>query len=304
MSDNPNIERVSFEEIQEFKDLNLFNLPAVASPDNLIMLVYDTRTSSFLHAKIDALGGGVVFDEAKLTKDVTVNTEKLPVNSGYVFLQGTSFTDVLDILCNPPTDSTLTAAVDRDIIEYGIGVPRVLSYTFDMGTETGPIDVATVEYFRGATLLPSQTDSLAITSGDEVVYTIKATAPAAGATPLKAFQSSVIMRVVIPTFIGLGQTAVPTNDKSLQDIKKDGYIICDFTDVSNDFDFYWFAVDHTFVPKRWAEIDEQGHETGTNKGGMDLLFEPANSFVYTTNTFFSYRTLDKKVLPLRIKIYF
>jgi hypothetical protein len=45
---NPNIQRVSFEEIQEFKDLDLFNLTWEQTNGRQVLLAYDPRSQTFL----------------------------------------------------------------------------------------------------------------------------------------------------------------------------------------------------------------------------------------------------------------
>jgi hypothetical protein len=44
---NPNIQRVSFEEIQEFKDLDLFNLTWEQTNGRQVLLAYDPRSQTF-----------------------------------------------------------------------------------------------------------------------------------------------------------------------------------------------------------------------------------------------------------------
>jgi hypothetical protein len=45
---NPNIQRVSFEEIQEFKDLDLFNLTWEQTNGRQVLLAYDPRSQTLV----------------------------------------------------------------------------------------------------------------------------------------------------------------------------------------------------------------------------------------------------------------
>jgi hypothetical protein len=54
---NPNIQRVSFEEIQEFKDLDLFNLTWEQTNGRQVLLAYDPRQTLVLLIAPGADGG-------------------------------------------------------------------------------------------------------------------------------------------------------------------------------------------------------------------------------------------------------
>lgn len=49
MDDNPNIQRISMEEIQEFKDLDLFSLTWEQTNGRLVLLAYDPRSQTFVY---------------------------------------------------------------------------------------------------------------------------------------------------------------------------------------------------------------------------------------------------------------
>jgi hypothetical protein len=301
---NPNIERVSFEEIQEFKNLDLHALPTAVAPDNLVMLIYDTNTRLFTHANIDTIADGDVniSTDALLETDITVNTDDLPVNRGHVFLQGTSFTDVINTLCNPPTDSSLAVTISETVIEWGVSTSRETAHVFTQGTETDGEDAGTIVYYKDNVVQGSAIDISAVNIEGDVLYEV-ALDTLTNTLPLKAFRSGAIMRVIFPVFIGNGASA-SANGVLLKDIKKDGFIICDFPGLAAGFDHYWFAVEENNIPIHWAEIDAQGNETAINKGELSLLFEYTETFMHNGNNFFAYRTLNQKTLPLRIKIYF
>jgi hypothetical protein len=302
MSNNANIERITFEEIQEFKNLNLYELPAQANPANLMILIYDTNTKSFSSGVMDASGNITITTDAILTRNVTVNTDDLPVNRGHVFLQGTAFTDVIDVLCNPPTDSSLSKSLDVILIEWGVATARTISHVFTQGTETDGEDAGTIVYYKDNVVIGSATDSTSITAESTVLYevgvdTLNTT------LPIKSFREGINMRVIFPIFIGQGFGPVATTPE-LQDLEIDRYIICDFPTIAGGFDYYWFSVEQGKTPLRWAEIDAAGAETGINKGDISTLFEAAGSFQHNGNTMSSYRTVGKKIFALRIKIEF
>jgi hypothetical protein len=55
---NPNIQRVSFEEIQEFKDLDLFNLTWEQTNGRQVLLAYDPRSQTLVLLMPPGADGG------------------------------------------------------------------------------------------------------------------------------------------------------------------------------------------------------------------------------------------------------
>ena len=309
MSNNANIERITFEEIQELKDLNLYDLPAAVDPANLVMLVYDTNTRQFTSSILDASGNITITTDALLVRDITVNTDALPVNRGHVFVQGTAFTDVIDVLCNPPTDSSVVVSIDIPVIEWGVATARTISYVFNQGTETDAVNAATGNLFVDNVLLGPLTPSpgvtiitASVTAESTVVYKVEVDSLNTS-LPVKSFSETVSMRVIFPIFIGTGITPAATTPE-LQDLVTDGFLYCNFPGLAAGFDTHWFAVEQNKIPLRWAEVDAQGIETGFNKGPISTLFEQSGNFQHNGNTFFVYRTVSAKTFPLRIKIDF
>lgn len=305
MDQDPNIERIHFEQIQEFKNLDLYNMLPTGDINDLILLTYDVASKTFTKTVLEAASGGniLVSVDAKLTADVPVNTDKLSVPRGYIFRKDTVLTDVLSLLCNPPVVSTFSATATPGIIMVGAPTPRTLSYDFVQGVDTESIDVSSVAYFKGGTPMAGPTDTTVVQIPGALTYKVAASTLSV-ALASKYMESLVTVSVAYPHFVGAGATAL--TDPKVTVIPSDKFIICDFPSISNSTqDFHWFAVHDSDVPLTWVEIDSAGNEDPINRGEISTLFEkqPVGD-IFLGNTFMYYKTRVEKILPLKIKINF
>jgi len=65
-NDNANIEKISFEEIQEFKNLNLFELTEQSTGNRLAYVAYDADSKTFTRTYSTNEGGSAVIDKGSV----------------------------------------------------------------------------------------------------------------------------------------------------------------------------------------------------------------------------------------------
>lgn len=307
MAENANIERIHFEQIQEFKDLDLYALSPGENPEEMILLAYDPVIRKFVPAILDTdpnSGGVTVLNDAKLSRDIVVQTDKLPVPRGFIFKKDTEFTDFVELLCNPKEGPTLTLVVSPSLIEVNVATSVGLTYNYTQ-RDGGVLDPATLQYFR-ETVAATNGEDTTITSEKTVGYSMFIDMNESDDFEAENLTDTSSLRAVYPNFIGTSATgSAPGSLASprLDDIKVDGELICELNQVSSDFTYYYFAVHTSNNPTDWVEIDDNGVEDFLNGGTIDTVFNNVGTVVYKNNNYaiwMSYKTDWGK----RIKIKF
>lgn len=307
MAENANIERIHFEQIQEFKDLDLYALVPGENPEEMILLAYDPVIRKFVPAILDTnpnSGGVTVFNDAKLVRDVVVQTDKLPVPNGFIFKKDTEFTEFVELLCNPKEGSVLALLATPLLIEVNQATNIALNYTYTQ-RDGGTLDLATLTYFR-ETVATFDGEATTITSEKTVGYSMFVNMNASADFEAENLTSTDSIRAVYPNFIGVtsdGNAPGALTNPRLDDIKVDGDLICELNEVSQDYTYYYFAVHTSNNPTDWVEIDSNGVEDFLNGGPIDTVFNNVGTVTFKNNTYaiwMSYKTQWGK----RIKIKF
>lgn len=308
MGNNANIERITFEEIQEFKDLDLFELTEGENPEELILLAYDPALNKFVTAILDvnpSSGNITINNDAQLTRDITVITEDLPVAKGFVFKKDTDFTEFVQILCNPSKPSILVLSATPTIIEVNTATPILLSYAYTQN-DGGVLDAATLEYFR-ETVATFSGESTTILTESTITYNIFIDMLLSDQYAAEKLTDADTIRAIYPHFIGIdgsGTTPGALVGPLLTDIKTLDYFYADFTALDEGFTYYWFAVHTSNNPLSWAEVDSNGTEDFLNSGDLDTLFNYSGQITYKNNTYSVYMTNATDFNGGRIKIKF
>ena len=318
---NANIERISFEEIQEFKNLDLYLIDPSLNPYQTVLLAYDPSTRKFGTAILDtdpSSGGVIVQNDAKLLRDVIVSTDKLSIAPGYIFKKDLEFTEFVEELCNPRILPVLSLTVSPNLVEVAVNVQIQLSFDY-LKNGYGEKDLATLLYFKNnvslGNSLPSEdyADIITPTTENQITYKVNVNSldveNASGEVlvPAVLTTDSEYLRVAYPNMNGESETqALPDlvsdgSKTALTDIKRTHNVILD---LSGNFKYHWFATHISNIPTAWTEIDANGVEDAWNNGPIDSLFEKVGIASYNGNSFDIYFTQTKTTFSNRIKIKF
>lgn len=307
MGDNANIERIHFEQIQEFRDLDLYSIDPSANPEENILIVYDPVIRKFVPAILDTdptSGGVTVFNDAKLIRDVVVQTDKLPVPRGFVFKKDTEFTEFVELLCNPKEGPILTLNASPALIEVNQATNVFLSYTYTQ-RDGGTLDTDTIEFFR-ETVATFDGEATTVTTERTVNYSMYVDMDASDDFEAEKLDDSDSIRAVYPNFIGTsvdGNAPGSLSGPRLSDIKTDGTLIAELNQVSTDFTYYYFAVHTSNNPIEWVEIDDNGQEDFLNGGPIGTAFSNVGTVTFKNNSYSIWMSA-KTTWGKRIKIKF
>ena len=144
----PKIQRITFEEIQEFYPLDLIDYPYnpgdPGDPFNTLMLIYDTDTKSFIVAPVNTGGSDVTIENAKLTADITANPDfDWVIDKNFV--AGMSLQQVMEQLLSPPVPATATIGSTPSIIDAWNSQTILIKLIYDKGSK-GALESVTGTY--------------------------------------------------------------------------------------------------------------------------------------------------------------
>jgi len=307
MSENANIERIHFEQIQEFKDLDLYALSPGENPEEMILLVYDPVVRKFIPAILDTnpnSGGVIVNNQAKLLRDVVVQTDDLPLPSGYIFKKDIEFTEFVEILCNPKVGPVIVLTATPALIEVNQATNVTLVYAYTQN-DGGVLDVPTLQYFR-ETVATTSGEATTIITESTVNYSVFIDMIASDDFGAENLTDTDTIRAVYPNFINTssdGNAPGTLTNPRLADIKTDGSLICELNEVSSDFTYYYFAVHTSNNPTDWVEIDENEVEDFLNGGPIETAFTNVGSVTFKNNSYSIWMSA-KTTWGKRIKIKF
>lgn len=302
MSDNPNIQRISLEEIQELKDLNLFDLQAGANPYELVLMAYNPATGKFMTTTIntDPTSDGAisVTFASVLEKDVTVLTEKMSAEKGFIFKKDSTLQDVVSLLANPKTAPKVVIDEMGEFIEVNKDFPYSITYSYAQN-DGGESDSDTEGFMLdgGATV---STSSVKVTVETDVIFSALVDTAENDYYPATRLQGDKILKAVYPCFTGLGNGPVVDDfiNPILADIKGTSEIILSMPEASEGISQYWFATHMSNSPKTWQNIIDT-----TEGGKIDSLFVYTKEVIYNGNIYKVYVT-DATLFTEDIKIKF
>ena len=273
----------------------------------MILLAYDPVVRKFIPAILNTdlnSGGVTVLNEAKLIRDVTVQTDDLPVARGFIFKKDTEFTDFVELLCNPKEGPILTLTVTPNIIEVNQSTNINLSYSYTQ-RDGGTLDTNTLQYFRELAVTTSG-EATTIATERTVNYSMFIDMVASDDFEAENLTDVTSLRAVYPNFIGTtvdGNVPGSLTNPRLTDIKTTNSLICELNQVSTDFTYYYFAVHTSNNPIDWVEIDDNGNEDFLNGGPIATAFSNVGSVIFKNNTYSIWMSA-KTTWGARIKIKF
>ena len=323
MSYNPYIQRILFEQIQEFKSLDLqeFDPTDPDYVDKFPILVYNAASNQFTLAPFPKnFYGNIITSTAELKTSHTAGPSS-PMPIGFTFVQGWDLDQVVEAICNPPVSGTLSFNADKSLVEIGLQTDINLTYNWNQQSE-GPVVPSTFIYYRGSTVLHSGsivspfTDHLLASNRGTITYKVEFRT---GDTP--NFPSSIktatdTVKAVYPHFAGANDngafptslTAAGSHKQTLTDIEATHNATVNYSGIVPPATplptkFYWFAVEDRLTPTEWIGL-AGGHEDPDNSGEITSSYNKAPNTISYKNT--AYRVYMTKVYtyydtPVRIK---
>lgn len=316
MDNEANIVRVSFEEIQEFHKLDLFNI--VAKPDgSVLLLTYDPATRLFSVAEVN-LDTGVInlIQQSVLATDITAVTDDLSVESGFVFKKGKTLTEVVQLLANPifNAKATLTGTnsasgksfTENILMEIATPSQIVLQYEYEkrqggdlvLGSESYYIDNAGIS------------NTITITSNIIEESEFKVTMESEGNASFDAstITDTIALKVVYPVIFGTSETKIKPNDFTggeveLADIEKEGSVLLPIAGQTTPT-YFWFALQTSLVPINWIGIYSNGNPQYSNEGLVNSNFSNMGTVVHKGHNYNVFMTTNKTIFEQNIKINF
>jgi hypothetical protein len=305
---NPNIERISFEEIQEFKDLDLFHLVPENNEYLVVLLAYDAVTKKFGTALLDTNPESgldiVVNNNSSLTSDIIVETDLMSVPEGYIFTAGTDLTEVMQLLANPPVEPIVTLNTPFDLYEVNVAQNIPLSYVYTQNAG-GTLDVGSLAYYNGVTGIGNPYP-ITFTQAGPVNLNLLIDMDASTYYTARKLKGEKIIKAVYPIFNGVtGNNAetVILDTPLLRDLDSGEVILDTDNMVVTNTAYYWFAIHRSLDPVQWVTMD-RGHESIMNGGPIDSLFTLADSITYKNNIYNVYMTDHETVFSDKLKIKF
>lgn len=318
MSYNPYIQRILAEQIQEFENLDLQDVPDSASATELNVLAYNPVTDRFFLYNYDPAGSGnvIINDNAKLQVSHTVNTDDLSTPRGFEFQKGWDLDAVVEALCNPPVLGSLSLATSPYLVEINQATQVSLVYTWNQGSEGG-VQLSTVEYFRGSLAIVTIPDTLTATVPGFVTYKVKFRVDDTPQFPSSIKEATSNVKVVHPFLIGAGAndtlasvTPLEESDKQpLWDIDTTNYLIASFDDLipsasPTPQNYYWFATEASKIPTEWRAVDAQGVEDPLNGGIIATAFSDIGNLAFKGVSYKVWMGIQPTFYSSRIKIKF
>lgn len=312
----PQIQHITFDEILEFKDLDMHKLAQEAN--TVWAIVYDPITRKYIKSKLYD-GYSMTIYKAELSQAYVTNTDKLSVERGFIFESGSSLDDVVRALTNPPAKPKVTISISNRMVEASVSTSLNISFSPFQG-DGCPIDATSAIFYVdnvdiGGT---GSFDLLRTTEQTVNVRMIVSTVSCSGASYNDpTLSDSTFVRVVYPHFIGFkavltggGHLPITSSDLSsredLEDVTLTKRIIIDFNTLGvSGASYLYFATHTSHAPKSWVEISASGVEDGINKGDIDVLFDKLPSAVsHKGNDYNIYITKQPTEFAKRIKIKF
>ena len=301
----PKVQRVDFDLIEEFKNLNTEELPNVANTSYII--TYDPSIQDFVYVEIFG-GTNVTIMQAQLARDLIVTNTSLGIDLNAPFKIGDKFTDVIDSIINPKVGGVFSVSVSPNLVKVGPSHSISINDSFTRNDEGG---IKSTNYFVDNSEIFGTTFTNASSIEAWTPVRVRMETDDTGGLPANVFEKTVQLRTVYPQFFGsTGNTdrdvGFPDfNNEILTDAATDKYIILDFPDLNiASASFLWFAVHTSRTPTGWAEIDDKGKEDAINNGDLPGLFIKQGASVTDQygSIFYVYKVAEKTDFSKRIKI--
>jgi hypothetical protein len=316
MSNDPNIIRVSFEEIQEFHKLNLFDvLPTVDG--SVLILTYDPATRLFSISTIN-LGSSVInlTQNATLATNVTTQTDGLPVERGFIFEKDSSLTEVLQLLTNPifnaeailEVTNTLTGVPYKETLLVEIATSTQLSFAYEYNKRQGGNLVAASDLYyldNVAIANPSSVTYNSLTTGE---LKIKVVSEVNASFPASDIYDTVDLKVVYPIIYGTSAVDVKPSDFTtgtvlLADLATDPSIELPIKGEAASI-YYWFGIQASSIPINWIGVYSNGTLQYSNEGLVSNNFNNKGTVIHKGHTYNVYMTKNKTLFEQNIKLNF
>lgn len=323
MSDeSSNIARISFEEIQEFEHLNLFEIPPAVGNKSTLLL-YDTVTKTFSVGELDIDANVIsIIQQSSLVTNVTIKTDDLPTERGYVFYKGQSLTDIMQILAKPTFDGKVTVkginktfdATETDwsyeqvIVEIAAQTDIEISNDYEQN-QAGSISGA--QYYIDTSTPITPAPNITVTLSTEDTRTVLLEAITADSTTYtgKAIYGSLVIKPVYPSFYGVSDTgnkpgSFTTANSTMMLVDTIAEEPLNIPIKNNVNQYYWFAVSTKVNPFNWIGVYDNGHLAYSKEGLVETTFENLGNTVHRGNTYNVFMTPDKTIFDTNIKINF
>jgi hypothetical protein len=316
MGDEPNISKISFEEIQEFQWLNLFDIPS-SEDGTVIILTYDPATRVFSVAEVN-LGTSVInlTQESTLLYNITTATDDLPVERGYVFKKGETVTEVLQRLASPIFNAKVTLSSTNNVsgitsdntLLVEIATPSQITFSHvyekrQAGNEAAGTDLYYLD--NVAATNPKTLTYNTITSGE---FKIKVTSESNTSFDASDVFDTMDVKSVYPIFHGVSAVDSKPNDFTagslvLADIVEDGEVELPISGET-DAAYYWFGIHTSITPINWIGVYSNGTLQYSNEGLMLSNFNNKGTVIYKGFIYNVYMTKSKTLFEQNIKLNF
>jgi hypothetical protein len=316
MSNEPNISKISFEEIQEFQWLNLFDITSFAE-GTVILLTYDPATRLFTTAELNINTGVInLTQDSTLQSNITTTTDKLPVESGYVFKLGESLTEVLQTLTNPIFNSKVTLSTtnsisgeqssDTILVEIATSTQVTFSYEYEK-RQGGALDPGTEVYYLNNSSVNNPT-TITYSNLTSAELKIRVTNVANSSFGITQIYDTMSVKSVHPIFHGVSATDVKPSDFTsgtlvLADVVVDKEIELPIKGESTAT-YYWFGMHTSLTPINWIGVYSNGTLQYSNEGLMLSTFNNKGTITHKGHIYNIYMTKSKTLFEQNIKINF
>lgn len=310
------IQRVTFDEIEEFEALDIHDIPQ--ETDVVWSITYDPITGKFNMAKIYN-GYQMMINKAQLTKEFETRTDKLSVDRGFKFRKDWDLDRVVEALTDPATAPRLTTNTSIKLIEVAVSTSIDIYYTYTQN-DGGMNQPSLATFYADDVQLAHSVYVVARSSEATIKLTTNIVIDIA-ITPVPRFDMTNMsannyIKVIYPSFHGYkvvpgsgSRADVAEGDlteKQLDDITATKDVIFNFQALHGTGAlYYWFVVSSSHNPVSWVSIDSAGVEDGLNQGSISTLFEAqATTITYNGNSYTAYLTKQPTEFNNRVKIKF
>ena len=255
----PNIQRITFDQIDEFKALDTEKLARIA--DTQYIITYDPLIGKFVFSE---LYGGLNITNIDATTDVDIvnNNPALGLIDKLVIPEDTSLTEFVHMLLNPSKKGTLTCSVSPELVETGVSTIFTISYNYSQHSD-GPM--ASVTYIADGNNIGANIFSYTFTSEESLAVGVSLKS-SAGSLPADTFNCFTEIKGVYPEYYGSGglasdfvtrptvtQTVLST---ALNIIDARREFVIDYPSLGFEAaNWPWFAIAVSRgLPKKWAGL--------------------------------------------------
>lgn len=295
----PKIERVSFDQIEEFKDLNTEEL---TGGDKLYSIMFDPNTGLFKYTQIYD-GFNITNINSKTTSAIAVVNPNLGVPVGAILPIESTMDDLATFLLDPPTEAVYSMSLDKSIIRTRSIEQINVSYSY-MAGDRGAI--TSVKYFKDNVVQGS--NIIDINENIEKQIEIKVIIDTddtgtLGANQIVMTKTLYISAVEFFGTVGGTSRIVTGADFTNPYLSAATDAIFNYPALVAGVGYFWFAALKSKSPSEWISINTDGSEDAINRGTIPGgLFALQGEVTHVFDIYEVYIVADATAFSTKIKI--